>query len=64
METFTLAIEADRLNAIYRFVRSHGFRATITNVVTVWIPYTSPYGNGEETYTIRTMDQARKVLGY
>lgn len=56
--------DCHRLNSIYRFVRSHGFRAEVTHVVTVWIPYTSEHGNGEEKFTIRTMAEARNVLGY
>ena len=56
--------DADRLNAIYRFVREHGFRAEVTDVVRVWIPYTSDMGDGFDVEIIRTMSEARHALGY
>lgn len=63
--TYELAAEADRLNAIYHFVRAHGFEAKITNVVTVTIPWHDNCGNtGFETFVVRNMSEARKVLGY
>lgn len=57
--------QAKRLNAIYRFVREHGFRAEISDVVRVWIPYThETLGDGFDVETLRTMSEARYALGY
>lgn len=62
----TLFQKAQRLNAIYKLVREHGFRAEVSDVVKVWIPYTAHNGmpGGEDCFTVRTMAEARIVLGY
>lgn len=48
------------------FVRSHYFDARIVNdAVLVEIPYThKTLGDGIEVYSVRTLSEARNVLGY
>jgi hypothetical protein len=54
------------LTSLLSFVSSHGFPAWISgNAVYVQIPYThETLGNGFDTFSIRTLSDARNVLGY
>lgn len=49
-----------------RFIAAHGFAPTPSTdgSVTFAIPFTSAQGNGWETFTVRTMAEARAALGY
>jgi hypothetical protein len=54
------------LTSLLSFVSSHGFPAWISqDAVFVQIPYThTTLPNGVETFAVRTLSEARNVLGY
>jgi len=54
------------LTSLLNFVSSHGFPAWISqDAVFIQIPYThATLGNGLDTFAVRTLAEARNVLGY
>lgn len=57
------------MTPILSFIESHGFRCIVRAdlsqlTITVFIPFTSPHGNGYESVNVRTMSEARAALGY